>query len=182
MLPAWAQAAAAVVVLGAGAGLANLQIEYGKEGLRLRTGWGAQTVRQVSIPPGAPSVQAASAPADRAVSPGDLAALEARLRAEIAQNARTVTTPAAGPVMSRDVLDQVRALVDESERRQQKELAFRLAQVVRDVESQRRADLVRIEQNMGQIEGLTGQEVVRQRDMLNYLMRVSQRPASAGAR
>ena len=63
----------------------------------------------------------------------------------------------------------------ESEQRQQKELALRLTQVLTDVESQRRADLVRIEQNMGQIEGLTGQEAARQREMLNYLMRVSQR-------
>ena len=31
-LPAWAQAAAAVLVLAAGAGLANLQIEYGSGG------------------------------------------------------------------------------------------------------------------------------------------------------
>jgi hypothetical protein len=50
-----------------------------------------------------------------------------------------------------------------------------LTQALTDVESQRRADLVRIEQNMGQIEGLTGQEAVRQREMLNYLMRVSGR-------
>ena len=38
-LPAWAQAAAAVLVLGAGAGLANLEIRYDNQGLTMRTGW-----------------------------------------------------------------------------------------------------------------------------------------------
>ena len=57
----------------------------------------------------------------------------------------------------------------------ERELALRVSQVTTDVESQRRADLVRIEQNMGQIEGLTGAEAARQRELLNYLVRVSQR-------
>ena len=82
--------------------------------------------------------------------------------------------PAGSGASSHDLLQQVRALVAESEQRQQKELALRLSQVLTDVESQRRSDLVRIEQNMGQIEGFTGQEAVRQRELLNYLMRVSQ--------
>jgi hypothetical protein len=64
----------------------------------------------------------------------------------------------------------MRALIEESERRQQRELALRLAQVVQDVETQRRADLVQIEQNIGHIEGLTA----AQRDMMQYLVRVSE--------
>jgi hypothetical protein len=51
----------------------------------------------------------------------------------------------------------------------------RLAEVVRDFENQRRADLVRIDQNMRQIEGLTGEQAVGQREMMNYLLHVSQR-------
>ena len=72
------------------------------------------------------------------------------------------------------MLRQLRALIEESERRQQRELALRLTDVVRDFDAQRRADLVRIEQNMGQIEGLTGAEALRQRQLLDYLVRVSQ--------
>jgi hypothetical protein len=106
-----------------------------------------------------------------------LAESEKRLRAEFAAQ-RTVSPQ---PLLTRtgatseDVLRQVRALIDESERRQQHELALRVAQMTADVESQRRADLVRIEQNMGQIEGMTGAEAARQRELLNYLVRVSQR-------
>ncbi len=38
-LPAWAQAAAAVIVLSAGAAIANLEIRYGSDGVTIRTGW-----------------------------------------------------------------------------------------------------------------------------------------------
>jgi hypothetical protein len=176
-LPAWAQAAAAVLVLAAGAGLANLEITYGREGLTMRTGWARQdsaAATRASLGPAQPATAAANAAT--VVTARDLAALEERLRTELAHSTRTsVAVPAGAAANSRDLMQQVRALVAESEQRQQKELALRLTQVLRDVESQRRADLVRIEQNMGQIEGLTGQEAVRQREMLNYLMRVSQR-------
>jgi len=43
------------------------------------------------------------------------------------------------------------------------------------VENQRRTDLVKIEQNFGQIESLTSQEAAHQRAITNYLVRASQR-------
>jgi hypothetical protein len=177
-LPAWAQAAAALLVLAAGAGLANLEIRYDREGLTMRTGWARQGGAGdpgPSVRPATAQVTPAAQPMSVGITARDLAVLEARLRAEFAQNTRNAPAPAGAAADARDLLQQVRTLVGESEQRQQKELALRLTQVLRDVESQRRADLVRIEQNMGQIEGLTGQEAVRQREMLNYLMRVSQR-------
>jgi hypothetical protein len=70
----------------------------------------------------------------------------------------------------------VQALIEQSERRQQRELALRLAQVVRDVDAQRRADLLRVDQNLGQLEGQTGAAAAQQRELLNYLVRVSQQP------
>src|SRR5688572_5773584 len=38
-VPAWAQAAAAVLVLAAGLGLANLRVRSGPDGFSLTTGW-----------------------------------------------------------------------------------------------------------------------------------------------
>ena len=64
-------------------------------------------------------------------------------------------------------------LLDERDERHRNELAMRLAEVVRDVEAQRRSDLVRIEQTMGQIEGVTTEQAKGQREVMNYLMRVS---------
>ena len=169
--PAWARAAAAVLVMAAGAALANLDVHYGAEGLRVRTGWHSNDSNDSNTS-----------------NYSNLEELERRLRAEFARTAaaapaaqpaaaRPVTAPAQ-PAPVRDggeeVLRQVRALIAESERRQQRELALRLTDVVRDFDAQRRADLVRIEQNMGQIEGLTGAEALRQRQLLDYLVRVSQ--------
>ena len=66
-------------------------------------------------------------------------------------------------------------MIQDSEQRQQRELALRTAEVVRDFDAQRKDDLSRIERTMGQMDGTTGVEVAQQRQMLNYLMRVSQR-------
>ena len=179
-LPAWAQAAAAVLVLSAGAGLANLHIEYGANGVQLRTGWGRATAA-----PSAPAVTAVRTPVSSGV---DLAAVNAlvsaserKLREEFAaaeQNRQAGALPASvqrGGPTNEAMLRQVRALVTESEQRQQRELALRMAQVVRDVDTQRRADLIRIEQNLGQLEGATGQTADSLREQINYLVRVSQR-------
>jgi hypothetical protein len=172
-VPAWAQAAAAVLVLAAGAGLANLEIEYGSGGLTLRTGW-ANARQQVPAAVDPPAAQVATA--------AQLRELEQRMRVALAasaQNARPPTSAAPLPVSratasgSPEVAQQVRAILAESEERQRKEFAFRLAQAVRDLENQRSADLVRIEQNLRQLEGVTGEQVQGQHEMMNYLRRVS---------
>ena len=178
-LPVWAQAAAAVLVLSAGAGLANLQIEYGASGVQLRTGWARAS--SAPSPSGVTAAQAATSPAvDLAAVHAVVSASEQKLRAEFAaaeQNRQPTAVTAAlrGGATNEAMLRQVRALVAESEQRQQRELALRMGQVVREIDSQRRADLVRIEQNMGQLEGATGQTADSLRDQINYLVRVSQR-------
>lgn len=178
-LPVWAQAAAAVLVLSAGAGLANLQIEYGANGAQVRTGWGRASAPSASA--GVTVAKAAGRPSvDLAAVNALVSASEQKLRAEFAaaeQNRQPTAVPAAlrGSATDDAMLRQVRALVAESEQRQQRELALRLGQLVRDVDTQRRADLVRIEQNMGQLEGATGQTADSLREQINYLVRVSQR-------
>ena len=44
-----------------------------------------------------------------------------------------------------------------------------------DFDAQRQSDLVQIEQRIGWIEGMTGAEIARQREYLDYLVRISQR-------
>jgi hypothetical protein len=68
----------------------------------------------------------------------------------------------------------MRAIVEESEQRQQRELALRLAAVISEVNAQRAADLRRIDRSLGTLENNLGIEVMRQRQSLNYLTRVSQ--------
>ena len=74
------------------------------------------------------------------------------------------------------LLKRVRALIQESERRQQRELALRVAEVARDAQTQRQADLVKIDRSLGLIQSRTGVEVMRTQQQLNSLaQRVSQR-------
>jgi hypothetical protein len=169
-LPAWAQAAAAAVIFGAGL---SLGIVNGGGGGDAPAGTAAQ----------APTVTTAATPANMAansVSRDDLAALERRLRGEITAQLRTVAVsapPAAtGGASDAQLLARVRALIDESEQRQRRELALRTAEVVRDVDAQRQFDFARIQRVFGQFEGTTGVEIQRQRQDLNNLIRVSQRP------
>ena len=155
-LPAWAQVAAAAAIFAAGVAL------------------GITQGRETPSPAGDAAGVTASAPAEP-ITADSLDALEQRLRDEIAQR-QPSASPSAAPQGPADLqlLARVRTLIDESERRQQRELALRTAQIVRDFDSQRRVDLEQIQRNFGQIEGLTNAEVREQRQMLNYLMRVSQ--------
>lgn len=173
--PVWAQLAAASLVVGIAAGLAGLELRYDAQGFTVRTGWTS------------PAVPASVEPV-RAAAPGEapwrteLAALGDQLRAEIRQSTprepapSLVQTSGAGRTMSdAEFLARMRELVEASEQRQQRELALRLSQVVRDVETQRRVDLARVADSLGIVEGRTGLAVAEQRDLLNYLVRVSSR-------
>jgi hypothetical protein len=140
-------------------------------------------VRGVMQPAGSQSQQPAVArsntvPANTSgavpVTRSDLVALEQRLRSEMSQTHVNSQNVAASPADAR-ILERVRGMIDESEQRQRRELALRSAELVRDFDAQRNVDLARIERTLGQMDGTTGVEVAQQRQMLNYLMRVSQR-------
>jgi hypothetical protein len=173
-MPVWAQTAAALLCVGVAAGVANLDVRYDAEGLRVRTGW-------MSVPESSGGAAAATAAATESAWRAEMSALEARLRAELrapaanaVQNAGPLRVPdgvnAATAPATPEALRRVRALVDESERRQQRELALRLAEAVRDMNAQRQADLTRIDRNIGAIQNNTGREMQRQRsEMLNYV-------------
>jgi hypothetical protein len=160
-LPAWAQVAAALLIFVAGATL------------------GARANRVAPAAPPAQSaavtaaVTAAPVPAATsvAVTPQDLVKLERQLRAEIQRTRGAAPQGDASPDAA--TLQRVRTLLAESEERQQRELAMRLTQVVRDMDAQRRSDLVRIERTFGQIEGFTRSELADQRQGINYLLRTS---------
>jgi hypothetical protein len=126
-----------------------------------------------------PSAREIAAPASGEVKPvtgpspwrDDLAALERRLRAEL-QPAGAGASRAATPATDNArVMQRVQDLVEQSEQRQRRELALRMAQLVRDFDTQRQTDLVRIQQGIGQIEGNSAVD----RQLLNYLVRASQR-------
>jgi len=177
-VPAWAQVAAALLFLGVSAGIANLDVRYDQNGLTITTGWMKPAAPKLATQTneGATKLvngQSTSGAPWRA----DLAALEGQLRTELraSQASASPQTVRAGSASDAETLRRVRVLLDESEKRQQRELALRIAEVVRDVDTQRRADLRNIDHTLGLVRNDLGVEVMKQRQSLNLLYRASQR-------
>ncbi len=155
--PVWMQAVAATLVFAAG----------------LAIGTAGRGVAPV------PAATSAASPAAAAVTRGELAALEQR----VLELTRRSTASTAVPVVqtsdgTRDeaLLRRMSALIGDSEERQRSELALRTAQVLRDVEIQRKVDLATMQQAVGQIQTATGGELLQQRELYKRLMdNVSQR-------
>jgi hypothetical protein len=174
-------AAAAVLVLAAAAGLARLEVRYDANGFAVQTGVSASPASAGSLP----TALDRSGRGDAEGTPWrtELTALEKQLRREFA-DAHAGLVPAASnsngmaPVSSRtsdqEVLKRVQQLIDESEIRQQRNLALRMTEVSRDFSLQRQADLVQIQQGFGRLEGRTEAEAARARELMNYILRVSQ--------
>ena len=180
-VPAWAQLAAAVLVLAVGAAIANLDVRIGNGALTIKTGWQE-----------APAVTSASAArGGGAAAPwrADLAALERQLRREIsahpvADTTRTEAGSVPGPTTATAVarlspderaalLRTVQTLIGDMERRQQREvdqqIAERFLRFARDVDTQRIADQRRFLQGLSQIDVRTTQLS----QVSNYLLRVA---------
>lgn len=194
-------AAAASVVLGVSAGVANLDVRYGEDGVRLRTGWSRADVAPAARTNTAPSAAVSSTAAAGTDTPvvaattgpqgvrqpddawrTEMAALETRLRAELGARERVVPTASPAPVpaaavegraataaVPTDWVRQVQRLIDESEVRQQQNLALRITEVSRDFELQRRADLVQVQQGLGQL----GIDATQHKQMWDYFRRVA---------
>ena len=170
-IPVWAQVAAAMLFVGVAAGVANLQIRYDREGLTIRTGW-----LQSAAP--------AASPAESATTPwrADLTALERQLRTEFHEaslpqpgaGADALAAAAPRTMTDAELLRRVRALVDESDKRQQRELALRVAEVMNNVTAQRNADLLKIDRSLGLIRNNTAAELMKQRGTINYLVSTTQ--------
>jgi anti-sigma factor RsiW len=168
--PAWGGAAAAVLVLAAASAIANLEVQVGGEGLVVRTGWNRTA-------PATPATDTTAVSAQSVAQPSvDLAALTKRLGdIEAALAARpAVSTPVPSSGSQADVLRQVRQLIDDNYKRQQSELALMIGQVHRDVDIARRADFVRFQQALAQVQGNNDAQVLWQRQVEDRLLRVVQ--------
>ena len=179
--PAAGLAAAAVLVLAAASAVAHVEVHRGPDGLTVRTGWAA------GAPPGSSGSFGGTSPASAgatgasvggttAATPADaafvaelerrLSALESSSRESGVRHASTLTARAADA----EIIRRVRELVSQSESRQKGELAFRIAQVLRDVDAQRVADLSRIQQGLGRIDATVTAEAASHRDLTNFIL------------
>jgi hypothetical protein len=168
-VPGWAQVAAALLVLGVSMGIANVEVRRDGAGWTLRTGWSR-----------VPAQNAAALPATPASAPwrADLTALERQMRTELQSISATRAVPAAAPtnaMTDAELQRRVRTIIQESERRQERELALRVGEIMKDVNAQRQADLVKINSSLGFIQTSTYGEQMKQRELVNYLLKVSQK-------
>ena len=165
-VPRW-QAAAAVLILAAGAAIANIQVRSGPDGFSVTTGWMTPVAPVLSEPLDGEAV-------DRRVERA-LTSLEQELRSEI-RAARTQPEPAAvrasASTVDEATIRRVQQLLADSEQRLEQELALRFTQFSRDLDMQRRSDLVRIRSGFGEF----GEQMLRQQQMINNVMRVSTTP------
>lgn len=148
---AFAQAAAAVLLFAAGMAVSQFNVDYGDGALTVRTRSAAPSanVRNASITLPSQKVNVAGN-----TGTVNIDEIERELRARLgAQNASAVDTER--------LLQRVRAMIDQSEQRQQRELALRLSQVAREVDTQHQADLLRIQQDFGQQQEATMDYLVR---------------------
>jgi len=178
--PWWLQAAAAVLLVAAAAGLAQIEVRYGSDGLVVRTGW-SKTAAPVPASGDQEAVRAGRGQETTAEWRQQLAALERDLRQELSAvrapaaarpgASQNSGTPGVGGLGSSEamLLRRVQVLIDQSEQRQQRELAERLAGVVGEVDAQRWADLRGVQRTLGQLEGQTDNAVLQNQALFNYL-------------
>ncbi len=167
-VPVWAQVAAAMLVLGASASMANLDIRYDRNnGLNVRTGW--------SRP--APAAAAAEPPASDAPWRAELAALRTELRSQMRAPSTTVAAaaPQSASMSDAEFSRRVGVLLAEHQKTQEQDLAIHLVQLQRDFEAQRQADLRRTNQLFRQVTSTYGDEIAKHERQINYLLPTSQR-------
>lgn len=162
--PTWGLAAAAVLLLAIGAAIANLDIRYGNDGLVVRTGWnhatGATTASNVTT-------------VDWKLQADQL---DQRLRGlERAMAAHPQSSPiqnaSASDMTDAELLQRVREIVGQSETRQQREVAARLNELMKEVDARRQLDLASIDQGMTRLQNTSGAEVRQYREFLNRMVR-----------
>ena len=128
----WAQVAAGAMLFVAGMAVSQLDVNYADGALTVRARLGGAAA-------GANRAHGVHTPTGHVPS-------RSHETTVASDNARAGSD-------ARMLLQRVRAMIDQSESRQQRELALRLSQVAGEVDTQHQADLLRIQQNFGRQTG-----------------------------
>ena len=168
--PAWGLAAAALLVVAAGAAMANLDVRYGRDGLVVRTGW-----QHAADAPVSADGAAGLTPVDWKTQ---AATLDRRLRdleQTISDRSRTsaVQNASVSDMSDAEVLQRVREMMGQSEARQQRALVARTAELTRDFDAKRKLDLVAIDQGMTRLQNTSGAEVKQYREQIQRLFKAN---------
>lgn len=167
--PAWGLAAAAVLVLAVAAAIANLEVRYGQDGLVVRTGWAN----------GVPAAQNANAGSAVPIATtvdwkADVDAIDRRLQqletvAASSAGIQTLQVAGGSQMSDSEVVRRVREMIGQSETRQQRELTLRITALAREVDRQRRGDLVVMQQGL---QGASGADAARHNQQMMGILRL----------
>jgi hypothetical protein len=168
--PAWGLAAAASLVMAIGAAIANLDVRVGRDGLVVRTGWNRTAA--IDTPAGADTGEVRTVDWTQQAQQ-----LDQRLREieqALARNRAESVQRAGAPAMTdEELLQRVRDMLGQSETRQQRVLAARLAQITHDFDAQRRIDIAAVDQGMARLQNTSGAEVRQYRDLIQRMYRAT---------
>ena len=160
-LPAWAQAAAALVIFAVGLSVGSARNS-------------ATEHPAAPVPTTVAAVPVSTPPAAASASRDELAQLEQRLRAELAQLRSSTTAVTATPVAAHGsddaLLAQVKTLIEQSEENQRRDFTVRMVDLAGNIETQRRVDLASVRQQIGLQQGAIGTELRQQREVLGRLV------------
>jgi hypothetical protein len=163
-LPAWAQVAAAALLVAAAAAIANVEVRSTSDGLVVTTGW---------LRSPAPTPAASTPPASNEEWRRELVALEQTLRSEISaqQAIRAAVTAlpveSAGGVDNAAVLKRVQSMIAASEDRQQQEMAKRFIQAERTWNMRWVTDRQTMNRQLGSLQGRTMAVQAGQQEVMN---------------
>jgi hypothetical protein len=168
-VPQWGLAAAAVMVVAGAMAIANVEVRYEKDGsLVVRTGWSAR--------PPAVEVTGATAQADAFAAASEelrtaLTVLQQRLQTveqSFQQLQSAEQTRLAG---ARDAIStsDLRKILAEREGRFRTEMALHTEQIWKDFSAARVNDWARVQQAVGQVQGLTNRQLQQTRESIDSL-------------
>jgi hypothetical protein len=168
-VPQWALAAAATILLLAGAAaIAHVEVRYDTQGLAVRTGWSRSDTPQTPGSQPVAAVQAVAADASSEQLKADVAALQQRIRQMEEAQTKQLTQTAAS-IRPGITAPELRQILAESEARQRTELAVQVSQIWKDFNAARANDFVRVQDAINRARGLTNVELNRQRNTIDML-------------
>jgi hypothetical protein len=165
-LPAWAQAAAAIAIFGAGlavgAGRGDMAAVVEAPDARSQALVQPSSARDGAnaggVDPSSASTSGVTSAANTAAANTELARQLDQLRGEFAAFKRTpalATSPVPASA-NQALLEQVKTLIDESEQRQRTEFTLRATQLARDFNKQRQVDVDTMTERIVRVQGEAG--------------------------
>jgi hypothetical protein len=162
-------AAAAVLVLAAGAALAHIEVRYGNDGIVLRTGWNRTQAVDVQAETGRTSAPGAT-PVDWKQQAD---ALERRVRQLESSTPQAVPVSARSDSADAEVLRRLNDLIGQSEKRQARAMGLRLTQLTQDFDARRKIDLALIDQGFARLQTTNVAELRQSRDLMQRMYRAT---------